>query len=55
MFSRFFRAGNSINIEGTGLGLNIVSKHVELLDGKIEFVSEEGVGTTFTVTLKDLK
>ncbi len=51
MFSRFFRAGNATNIEGTGLGLNLVSKYVDLLSGKVEFESEEGVGTTFFVTL----
>ncbi len=52
MFSRFFRAGNAINIEGTGLGLNIVQKHLELLGGDIDFESEVGVGTTFYIRLK---
>ena len=52
MFGRFFRAGNVTNIQGTGLGLNIVQKYIELLDGKISFESEEGKGSTFTVTLK---
>ncbi len=52
MFDRFFRAANSINIEGTGLGLNIVSKHLELLDGRITFESEEGIGSTFYIHLK---
>ena len=36
---------------GSGLGLAIVKKTVELLGGKISFVSREGEGTTFTVTL----
>ncbi len=51
MFDRFFRASNAGNVQGTGLGLNIVKRYVELLDGKISFVSEEGRGTTFTVDL----
>jgi PAS domain S-box-containing protein len=51
MFERFFRAGNVTNIQGTGLGLNIVRKYVTLLDGKISFISEQGKGSTFIVAL----
>ena len=47
LFSRFFRADNAVNIQGTGLGLNIVQRYLELLKGKIDFESEEGKGTTF--------
>jgi PAS domain S-box-containing protein len=49
MFERFFRAQNATNIKGTGLGLNIVKRYLELLHGEISFQSEEGVGTTFKV------
>lgn len=49
MFERFFRAKNAVNIGGTGLGLNIVKKYIELLEGKIEFESKAGEGTTFTL------
>jgi len=51
MFDRFFRAGNALNIEGTGLGLHIVTKYLELLNGQISFVSKQNVGTTFTIIL----
>lgn len=51
LFQRFFRAQNVLNIQGTGLGLNIVKKYVEQLSGEIEFSSELEVGTTFTITL----
>jgi len=51
IFSRFFRARNAINIEGTGLGLHIIQKYIHLLQGTIAFESQLDVGTTFTVTL----
>ncbi len=52
LFERFFRGKNVTNIQGTGLGLHIVSKYVELLDGQIDFVSELEKGTTFTIYFK---
>lgn len=51
MFERLFRASNVTNIQGTGLGLNIVKKYIDLHNGTISFESEEGKGTTFTVTI----
>jgi PAS domain S-box-containing protein len=51
MFDRFFRASNAGNIQGTGLGLNIVKRYVELLDGTITFNSEYGKGSVFTVII----
>lgn len=51
LFERFFRGHNASYIQGTGLGLNIVAKYVEVLNGNIEFTSEENKGTTFTITL----
>ncbi len=52
LFERFFRAHNAMNIQGTGLGLNIVQKYVELMGGKITFQSELGEGSTFIVEIK---
>lgn len=54
MFERFHRAENVSNIQGTGLGLNIVQKYVELLGGNISFESELGKGTTFFIELPKL-
>jgi PAS domain S-box-containing protein len=51
LFSSFFRARNVVNIEGTGLGLHIVKKYVELLHGTIKLESELDKGTTVTITL----
>jgi signal transduction histidine kinase len=49
LFERFFRANNVTNIQGTGLGLHIVSKYVELMNGTIAVDSELEKGTTFTI------
>jgi signal transduction histidine kinase len=51
LFERFFRAGNVTNVQGTGLGLNIVKRYLDLLNGTIEFSSIENQGTTFVVIL----
>jgi PAS domain S-box-containing protein len=51
LFERFFRANNVSNIQGTGLGLNIVKKYIELMNGEITFESQCGKGTTFTVMI----
>ncbi len=51
IFNRFFRAENAANIQGTGLGLNIVHKYVSLLNGSISFESSAGKGTIFTIKI----
>lgn len=51
LFQRFFRGHNAVNIQGTGLGLNIVKRYLDLMGGQIEFSSVVNKGTTFTVTL----
>jgi PAS domain S-box-containing protein len=53
LFERFFRASNASNIPGTGLGLNIVRRYVELLGGTIQFSSKHNEGTTFVLTIPD--
>jgi signal transduction histidine kinase len=51
LFELFHRASNAGAIRGTGLGLAIVKQCVSLHQGHITFTSEEGVGTTFKVSL----
>ena len=51
LFTRFFRATNVTNIQGTGLGLNIVKRYVDLMNGNISFESEEGKGSVFTIKI----
>ena len=51
MFERFFRANNATNIQGTGLGLNIVKKYIDLMNGDIWFESQAGIGSVFSFVL----
>jgi len=50
LMERFFRATNATNIQGTGLGLHIISKYAELMNGSIECNSELEKGTEFIIT-----
>ncbi|HEY9653124.1 MAG TPA: PAS domain S-box protein [Coleofasciculaceae cyanobacterium] len=51
LFEAFHRGSNSSNIPGTGLGLTVVKKCVDLHGGTVEITSKVGMGTTFTITL----
>jgi PAS domain S-box-containing protein len=51
LFEVFFRASNTGEISGTGLGISIALRAAQALDGQITFTSKQGEGTTFTVTL----
>ncbi|MBL0146250.1 MAG: sensor histidine kinase [Chitinophagaceae bacterium] len=50
LMQRFFRGSNAANIQGTGLGLHIISKYTELMNGKVECKSELDKGTEFIIT-----
>jgi PAS domain S-box-containing protein len=53
IFDEFYRADNARKVErdGTGLGLSIVKYIIERHGGEIQVQSQEGSGTTFTITL----
>lgn len=51
LFDLFYRASNAKDIQGTGLGLNIIQRYITLQKGRIEVESQENKGTTFTVFL----
>jgi DNA-binding response OmpR family regulator/anti-sigma regulatory factor (Ser/Thr protein kinase) len=57
VFERFYRVDdpNVNEFPGTGLGLAIVKSLVEMHEGRIWLESEEGRGTTFSVTLRAVK
>ena len=52
IFNRYFRAENVLNIQGTGIGLNIIKTHLENLGGTIGFKSIENKGSEFFVELQ---
>jgi PAS domain S-box-containing protein len=52
LMERFFRGTNAVNIQGTGLGLHLVSKYAELMNGTVECRSELEKGTEFIITFK---
>lgn len=52
LFQPFFRAHNIGNIPGTGLGLNIVQRYVNLMDGLVHFESKSNKGTEFTLSFQ---
>ena len=54
LFERFFRATNATNIQGTGLGLHIVGRYIEILNGSISYESELEKGSIFKIVLPNI-
>ncbi len=57
LFSSFFRGKNAINIQGTGLGLHIVKRYLDLLGGNIDLQSKlnEGTKISFIIPVKNIQ
>jgi signal transduction histidine kinase len=52
LFEPFFRAHNTGNIPGTGLGLNIVKRYIEMMGGEVIWQSSLNKGTTIALIFK---
>jgi len=50
LFTMFYRASNVTNIQGTGLGLHIVKRYLDLINGNVNLQSTLGKGTSITIT-----
>ncbi|MGI9553081.1 MAG: PAS domain-containing sensor histidine kinase, partial [Aurantibacter sp.] len=51
IFNRYFRAGNALTTQGTGIGLNIAKRHLENLGGTLTFQSTEKKGSKFIIQI----
>ena len=49
LYQTFFRANNATHIQGTGLGLHIVKRYLDLMGGTIQFSSILNKGTSFVL------
>jgi len=50
LFTMFYRASNVTNIQGTGLGLHIIKRYLDLINGTVNLQSTLGKGTSITIT-----
>ena len=54
LFTMFYRASNVTNIQGTGLGLHIVKRYLDLINGTANLQSTLGKGTSISITFPNL-
>ena len=50
LFTMFYRGSNVTNVQGTGLGLHIVKRYLDLINGTVNLQSTLGKGTSITIT-----
>ena len=55
IFEKFYRASNVSNIAGTGLGMSIIQRTLELCHGNMEFSSNLNQGTKFIINIPSSK
>lgn len=55
LFSNFYRGKNATNIQGTGLGLPIIKRYLDMINGTVEVESELNKGSTFIITLEQVQ
>jgi len=53
LFETFYRASNVENIKGTGMGLHIVKRYLDIMNGTIEYKSELDKGSCFTIKFEN--
>ena len=54
LFTMFYRGTNVTNIQGTGLGLHIVKRYLDLINGTVNLQSTLGKGTSITITFPNI-
>jgi signal transduction histidine kinase len=52
IYDRFYQGDTSHSLEGNGLGLSMVKRVIDLVNGQISIDSKVGVGSTFMIILK---